>query len=75
MCVGSNSKLSWWSTGFYRNMEAVRELTAKHGIKVFYDATRCIENAYFIKEQEPGYQDRSIKSIVQKCSAMQMVVP
>ena len=33
---------------------------------MFYDATRCIENAYFIKEQEPGYQDRSIKSIVQE---------
>lgn len=46
------------------NMKAVRELTARHGIKVFYDATRCVENAYFIKEQEPGYADVSIQDIV-----------
>jgi tyrosine phenol-lyase len=48
------------------NMRAVRELTAKHGIKVFYDATRFAENAYFIKEQEEGYQDKSILEIVQE---------
>ena len=47
-----------------KNMKAVRELTKKHGIKVFYDATRCVENAYFIKEQEEGYQDKTIKEIV-----------
>ena len=46
------------------NMKAVRELTKKHGIKVFYDATRCVENAYFIEEQEAGYQDKTIKEIV-----------
>lgn len=46
------------------NMKAVRELTAKHGIKVFFDCTRFAENAYFIKEQEEGYQDKSIAEIV-----------
>ena len=46
------------------NMRAVRELTDKYDIKVFYDATRCVENAYFIKEQEEGYEDKSIAEIV-----------
>ena len=46
------------------NMRAVRELTAAHGIKVFYDATRCVENAYFIKEQEQGFENKSIAEIV-----------
>ncbi|SUX87543.1 tyrosine phenol-lyase [Citrobacter koseri] len=45
-------------------MRAVRELTQAHGIKVFYDATRCVENAYFIKEQEKGFENKSIKEIV-----------
>ena len=36
----------------------------KHGIKVFFDATRCVENAYFIKEQEEGFEDTSISDIV-----------
>jgi tyrosine phenol-lyase len=47
-----------------KNMQAVRELTNKYGIKVFFDATRCVENAYFIKEQEDGYADKTIKEIV-----------
>ncbi len=46
------------------NMRAVRELTNKYGIKVYYDATRCVENAYYIKEQEEGYADKTIKEIV-----------
>jgi len=46
------------------NMRAVRELTEAHGIKVFYDATRCVENAYFIKEQEQGFENKSIAEIV-----------
>ncbi len=47
-----------------RNMRAVRELTSNYGIKVFYDATRCIENAYFIKEQEEGFADKTISEIL-----------
>ncbi|PWK95653.1 tyrosine phenol-lyase [Pantoea allii] len=46
------------------NMRAVHEMTRQYGIKIFYDATRCVENAYFIKEQEAGYENTSIKDIV-----------
>lgn len=46
------------------NMRAVRELTQRHGIKVYYDATRCVENAYFIRERETGYENTPIADIV-----------
>ena len=46
------------------NMKEVREFANKHDIMVIYDATRCVENAYFIKEQEEGYQDTPVKEIV-----------
>ncbi|GLI57932.1 tyrosine phenol-lyase [Propionigenium maris DSM 9537] len=48
------------------NIKAVSELAHKHGIKVMYDATRCVENAYFIKTREEGYEDVSIKDIVRE---------
>ncbi len=48
------------------NIKAVSELAHKHGIKVMYDATRCVENAYFIKTREEGYENVSIKDIVRE---------
>ncbi len=51
------------------NLRQVRELTARHGIRLILDATRVAENAYFIQQREAGYQDASIASIVKQiCS-------
>lgn len=66
VCLAVTVNLAGGQPVSMANMRAVRELTAKHGIKVFYDATRFAENAYFIKEQEEGYQDKSILEIVQE---------
>ncbi len=64
VCLAVTVNLAGGQPVSMKNMREVRELTAKHGIKVFFDATRCVENAYFIKEQEEGYQDKSIKKIM-----------
>ena len=51
------------------NLKLLRELTNHHGIKIFLDATRIVENAHFIKVREKGYEKRSIVSIVREmCS-------
>ncbi len=51
------------------NLRAVRELTARHGVRVILDATRVAENAYFIQQREPGEQGRAIADIVREiCS-------
>ena len=42
------------------------EICRRYGIPLFLDACRFAENAYFIKLREPGYADRSVKSIVQE---------
>ena len=47
-----------------QNIRETSELCHKHGIKLFMDATRCVENAYFIKEREEGYAEKSVKDIV-----------
>lgn len=64
VCLAVTVNLAGGQPVSMKNMREVRELTKKHGIKVFYDATRCVENAYYIKEQEEGYADKSIKEIV-----------
>lgn len=48
------------------NVRALRELCRPHGIRIFLDATRLVENAFFIQEREEGYGDRSIADIVRE---------
>ncbi|MBE7517095.1 MAG: tyrosine phenol-lyase [Chloracidobacterium sp.] len=51
------------------NLKAVHELCSEHGIKVVLDATRAVENAWFIKIREEGFADRSLASILKEmCS-------
>jgi tyrosine phenol-lyase len=46
------------------NMREVRQLCKKHGIRLIIDATRLVENAWFIKVRETGYQNKSIAEIL-----------
>ncbi len=64
VCLAVTVNLAGGQPVSMANMKAVRELCSKHGIKIFFDATRCVENAYFIKEQEKGYENCSIKDLV-----------
>ena len=51
------------------NMRQVRELAHKHGIKVMLDATRGVENAYFIQQREEGYANTPVADILHEmCS-------
>jgi tyrosine phenol-lyase len=46
------------------NVKALRDLTNRYGVKVYLDATRMVENAYFIQEREEGYTHKSIAEIL-----------
>jgi tyrosine phenol-lyase len=46
------------------NLRATSELCKKHGIPVMLDATRAVENAYFIQQREGGYEDKSVREIL-----------
>ncbi len=49
-----------------QNMKDVRALADRYGIKVFFDAARFAENAYFIKTREEACRQMSIPEIVRE---------
>lgn len=51
------------------NIRDTCALCHKHGIPVYLDATRAVENAYFIKCREKGYENKTIAAILKEiCS-------
>jgi tyrosine phenol-lyase len=66
ICVAVTVNLAGGQPVSMANLRAVKELADKHGIKVMFDATRCVENAYFIREREEGYQEKSIGAILKE---------
>ena len=66
ICLAVTVNLAGGQPVSMANIKAVSELAHKNGIMVMFDATRCVENAYFIKDREEGFADRTIKSIVRE---------
>ncbi|MCZ2289730.1 MAG: tryptophanase [Anaerolineales bacterium] len=48
------------------NLIAVAETYRAYGLPFFIDAARYAENAFFIKQREPGYADKSVKEIARE---------
>ena len=66
ICLAVTVNLAGGQPVSMENMKAVKELAFENGIKVMFDATRCVENAYFIKEREDGFQDKTIGEILKE---------
>lgn len=62
--VGATVNMAGGQPVSMENIKAVKELSDKHGIKVILDATRAIENAFFIQEREAGYQNTPVEKII-----------
>ena len=48
------------------NIRAVKELSDRYGIPIYFDSARFAENAYFIKMREKGQKNRTIKEIAKE---------
>lgn len=48
------------------NIKQASELAKEYGFRFLLDAARFSENAYFIKQREAGYQQKSIRQIVRE---------
>ncbi len=52
------------------NLRGVRELCDKYRVPLFLDACRFAENAWFIRDREPGQHDRAVRDIVREMAAL-----
>ncbi|MBL8843613.1 MAG: tryptophanase [Planctomycetes bacterium] len=52
------------------NLQAQARLYRARGIPFFLDACRFAENAWFIREREPGQHGKSVEAIAQECFAL-----
>lgn len=51
------------------NLRALRQFCDRHGIPIVLDATRAVENAYFIQQREAGYRNKKVGEILKEyCS-------
>lgn len=51
------------------NVKELRKLCNRYDIKIFLDATRMVENCFFIQEREEGYKNMPIADILKEfCS-------
>jgi tyrosine phenol-lyase len=51
------------------NMRELRQFCNRYDIPIVLDATRAIENAYFIQQREAGYKDKKVAEILKEyCS-------
>ncbi len=51
------------------NLRKVRAYCQEHGIRIILDATRAVENAWFIRQREPGRGEQSIATILRELCA------
>lgn len=48
------------------NLKALRAIADRYGIPLLLDATRLVENAYFVQQREDGYREKSVAQIVRE---------
>lgn len=52
------------------NLREIRATCDRHGVPLFLDACRFAENAWFIKQREPGQHDRDVSDIVREIASL-----
>jgi tyrosine phenol-lyase len=66
VCIAGPVNMAGGQPVSMANINELSVYCAKHGIKMWFDATRAVENAYFIKLREKGFADKTIAQILKE---------
>ncbi|HXQ81926.1 MAG TPA: tyrosine phenol-lyase [Opitutaceae bacterium] len=64
VCLAATVNMAGGQPISMANVRAVRGLCSRHGVPVMMDATRAVENAWFIKSRERGYSGKTCAEIL-----------
>lgn len=64
ICVAVTVNLAGGQPVSIANLREVAEYCRPRGIKVMLDATRAVENSWFVQQREPGMRDRTVAEIL-----------
>ena len=66
LCLAGTVNMAGGQPFSMANLHEVRALTKRYRIPIYVDATRLVENAYFIQQREKGWADKSLAQIVRE---------
>ena len=66
VCVAGPVNMAGGQPFSMENLKTIYALTQKYKIKLWFDATRATENAYFIQQKEKGYANKSVAQILKE---------
>jgi tyrosine phenol-lyase len=64
LCIAGTVNMAGGQPISMANLREVYQLAQKYKIQIILDATRAVENAYFIQQREEGYRNKSIATIL-----------
>jgi tyrosine phenol-lyase len=64
LCIAGTVNMAGGQPISMANLREVYQLAQQHRTRIILDATRAVENAYFIQQREEGYRDKSIATIL-----------
>ena len=69
ICLAATVNMAGGQPVSMQNARELHALCKKYNIRIFLDATRAVENAFFIQEREEGYADKTLAQILKEfCS-------
>jgi tyrosine phenol-lyase len=69
ICVSATVNMAGGQPISMANLREVRQLADRYGLRIMLDATRAVENAYFIQQREAGQGSRPVAEILKEfCS-------